>query len=281
MKKIFLIVPIMVFCFNLSLQADLQSGHDETLFREAKILLFDEKWEQAQEKLDILLDEYPDSRFYAQSLFYKGVCLKEVEGREEEAIQVYKTYLDRKDRSPNLSEDAEASIIDLAVRLYRKGKRSALKEVSKRLSHPKRVIKYYAAFELSFIEDKRAAAEAIPVLKEILENETDSHIQDRAKLAILRIDPNALKDFVEDRYQRKARILHIRVYTKGKNEPDFAVNFPFALADLALSVIPEEDKEAMRREGYDIDEILRRLNEFTGEIIRIEAEGKIFEMWID
>lgn len=281
MKKMLMIYPVLVFCLYLAAGAEPQHGADETLFREAKVLLFDEKWDRALEKLDVLLDEYPESRYYAQGLFYKGVCLKEMKGREEEAMRIYKDFLKRDDRSRPLSEEAEASIIDLSVRLYKKGKKSALREVTERLVHSNRAVKYYAAFELSFMEDKTTAARAIPVLKEILRHETDDHIRDRAKLAILRVDPAALRDFVEERYERKARVLHIRVYSKGKAEPDFSVNFPFALADLALSAISEEDREDLRREGYDIDGLIRRLNEFRGEVIRIETKEKIFEIWLE
>ena len=91
---------IMIFAASFLL-AYAQGKPDEKLFQEAKILIFDEKWVEAQEKLEELLDKYPRSRFYSQSLFYKAKCLSEQDHREGEALRAYKEYLQLKKKNEN------------------------------------------------------------------------------------------------------------------------------------------------------------------------------------
>jgi len=280
MKKISINIGIILLASFL-FQAYAQMQPDEKLFQEAKIHIFDKNWENAQEKLDKLLEEYPESRWFSHALFYKGKCLEEQKGKETQALQVYNSFLKLKDRNKSLAEESEVSIIELAFRLYKKGKSSYLGEIEKRLSSPNRVVKYYAAFQLSSVKDKKLARRGIPVLKEIIKNEKDDEIRDRARIAMLRIDPDALKEFEEERYERKARVLKIRIFQKGGKEPSFSVNIPWALADLALSAIPEKEKNKMRKEGYDLDKIIKELNRFKGNIIEIKGEDSIIKIWID
>jgi len=41
------------------------SQSDRELFQEAKIMIFDNEWDNAQEKLEELLEEYPESPLYS------------------------------------------------------------------------------------------------------------------------------------------------------------------------------------------------------------------------
>lgn len=265
----------------LVFQGSVWSQSDENLFREAKILLFDKKWEKAQQALEELLVRYPDSPFFSQALFFKGRCLEEQEGQEREAMEVYERYTLRRDCNASLAEEAEVSIIDLAYRLYERGKKSALDKIETRLYRQNKVVKYYAAVKLSYVKDRKRANKAVPVLREILESEEDEELRDRAKIALLRINPKFLQDFEEQKYERKARVLHLRVQNKWKKEPDVAINIPWALAHLALSSIPEKEKQEMREEGYDLDKIIRELSEYKGRIVEIKTKTSIIKIWID
>lgn len=281
MKKITILNFLILFLASFYLQAYAQTQPDEKLFQEAKILIFDKKWESAQEKLEGLIEKYPESSWFSQALFYRAKCLEEQGGKEVKALAAYKEFTQLKGRSQSLAEESEISIIDLAYKLYRSGKRPYMKEIEKRLSSSNKVIKYYAAFKLSYMKDKKVAAKGIPVLKEIVKKERDDELRDRAKIALLRIDPKALKDFEEERYERSARILKIRIYKKGEKRAKFSINIPWALADLALGAISEKEKALMREKGYDIDRIIKELTEFKGNIIEIEGEETIIKMWID
>ena len=279
MRKVIINIGILLLA-SLLLQAYAQAQPDEKLFQEAKVLIFDKEWKDAQEKLEDLLEKYPDSPWYSQAVFYRAKCLKEQKGKKLEALKAFQDYIKQKDRSKSLAEDSELSIIDLAYELYKDGKRSYLDEIEKRLSSSNRVVRYFAAIKLSQVEEKKVASRAVPVLKEIIKKEKDDELRDRAKIALLRVDPGALKDLEEERPVRKARLLKIRVWKDG--ELTFKVNIPWALADLALGSIEEEEKASLKKEGYDLDTIMKTLAE-AGEIIHIEnkEEGTIIKIWID
>jgi len=272
---------IIFFFFSFLIQAYAQIQPDEKLFQEAKILIFDEKWEKAQEKLKEILEKYHHSRWSSQALFYKAKCLAEQEGKEINALKAFQSYLELKEKNRSLAEESEISIIELAFELYEKGKRSYLKEIEERIASPNKVIRYFAAFKLSYVKDKDIAAKGVLILKEIIAKERDDELRDRAKIALLRVKPAALKDFEEERYERRARMLKIRVYEIGKKKPEFSLNIPWALADLALSAISEKDKAVMRMKGYNLDKIIEELTESKGNIIEIIGEEKIFKIWID
>ncbi len=278
-KKSVLCLGILLAAFFL-LHAYAHAQPDEKLFEEAKILIFDKEWKKAQEKFEQLMDEYPDSPWFSQAMFYRAKCLKEQGGKERDALKAYQEYIKRKDRSEKLTEEAEADIIECAYELYKKGRRSYLSEIEERLTHSNRVVRYVAAIVLSQVEEKRTAAKAVPVLKEIIQKERDNDLRDRAKIALLRIDPDELKALEDEIPERRARLLKIRVWENGKLT--VKINIPWALADLAFSSMSEEEKAELRREGYDLDTITKTLMR-EGGIITIEnpEEGTVIKIWIE
>ena len=253
---------------------------DEELFQEAKIMIFDKEWENAQEKLEELLEDFPDSPLYSQALFYLGRTLENQKGEEKEAISVFKKYILRSDSSEVLTQEAETSIIKLSFVLYEKGRKSYLKEIKTRLYRPNRIVRYYAAIRLSYVKDKREASEAIPVLKEILEEEEDQELEDKAKIALLRIDQDYFQDYEEKRDDRRLMLMKFKVINKKTQAETFSLSIPWALADLALANIPEDAKAELRKEGYDLDRILKEIIE-GGRIIEIETKETIIKIWID
>jgi hypothetical protein len=150
------------------------------------------------------------------------------------------------------------------------------------LSSSNRAVRYYAAIQLSFVEDRRAKQRALPVLKEILKESRDDELRDRAKLAVLRIDPDAYEEYGEQNEDSRVRVMYIRIYKRGADQPVLKLNIPWALADLAFSAISEEDKASLRRKGYDLDRILRQLADMQGEVLEIndESGGVTFRIWI-
>jgi len=272
-------INIILFFLVVSLlqaYAPVQTG--EELFQEAKILIFDKKWEAAQEILDKILEDFRESPSYSQALFYKAKCLEKQRAKEVEALQVYKSYTALKDANKNLVEESEVVVIDLSFRLYEKGKISFLKEIEKRLKSESRVIRYYAAVKLSYVDNKKRAEKALPVLKKILKEENDDELRDRAKLAILRIDPEGLTDFTQERYAPQISVFSIEVIKEGA--VSFSLNIPWSLADLAFSAIPEEEKALMKREGYDLDKIIQELTRFKGNVIEFRNKDTIVRLWV-
>lgn len=272
----FIILFFASFLFTYS-----QIKPDEELFKEAKILIFDKKWEKAQEKLEELLEKYPRSPISSQAVFFRAKCLFEQQFKEVEALKAFKNYLEFEKKNESLAEESEVSIIDLALKLYEKGRKSYLKEIEERISSSNKVIRYYAALQLSFVKEKSAAVKAIPVLRGIVEGEEDSELRDRAKIALLRLDPDSLRDVEERRVEKRAKILKIRIFSEHGGEPEIAINIPWALADLALAAIPERERAAMKKEGYELDRIMEELRKMKGDIIEIKAEGKVIKIWIE
>lgn len=276
------VIYLIFFLFSSSFLMSYSQTHpDEILFQSAKILIFDEKWEQAQEKLEELIENFPGSKLYSQAHFYRAKCLSEQKGREAEALKAYQNFLKLKDKNKSLIEESEISVMQLAYELYERGRKSYLKEIEERIDSPSKVIRYFAAIKLSFVENKRIASKGIPVLKQIIKKEKDAELRDRARIALLRVDPDALKDLADEEYEERMLILKLRVYSRGEKEPEFSLNIPWALADLALSALSEEDKENLRQEGYDLDKIIDRLIKERGEIIRLVTKTKIFKIWIE
>jgi hypothetical protein len=260
--------------------AHARSQSDEELFQVAKIMIFDKEWENAQEKLEELLEEFPDSPLYSQALFYLGRTLQNQKGEEKDAISVFKRYIMRGDSAEVLVQEAETSIIELAFTLYEKGRKSYLKEIKTMLYRPDRIVRYYAAIRLSYLDDKREASKAIPVLKEIMEEEEDRELRDKAKIALLRIDPDYFQEYEEEREERRLMLMKFSVINKRTRAETFSLSIPWALADLALANIPEDAKAELRKEGYDLDRILKEVIE-GGRIIEIATAEAIIKIWIE
>jgi len=260
-----------------------QASTDEKLFQDAKLLIIDKKWEAALDKLRELTESHPQSLYYGQAIFYEGECLSSIKGRESEALQAYKEYIRRPDANPSLVEEAEGSIIDMAYTLYEKGDKAAVRDIEERLTRADKAVRFYAAYKLSMVSDRAVALEAVPVLKQTIETEKEPDLADRARIALLRISPESLKSVDESRTARdENRVLRIRVWRKGQKEPQVSINIPWALADLALSAMSEEDKAAMRAKGYDINRILSDLARSKQKLFRLEADdGTTIEIWIE
>ncbi|MFC2166508.1 tol-pal system YbgF family protein [Acidobacteriota bacterium] len=282
MKKIAMGLMTIFLCVVL-MQASLWAQKDEKLFREAKILIFDEEWEQALEILEQLLEDYPNSELFAQFLLNKATCLKELGDNEVEALQTYKEYLRINGHNRSLTEEAETSIIDLALILFKKGRVFYLREVEDRLLSEINVIRYYAAFELSYIEEKDVAVRAVPILQRILQEEKDERLRDRAKIALLRIDPEIVKDLEEDPHEFNVRVLKFSVHKIGTDEQLFFISIPWSLADLIFSIIPEQSRMSMRKQGVDIDHIIADLTKLKGKVfeIRDDEEGILIKIWLE
>ena len=77
-------------------------------------------------------------------------------------------------------------------------------------------------------------------------------------------------------------MLKIRVWNKGQKEPAFSLNIPWALADLALGAMDEDDRAELRKKGYDLSKIMNELAKSKESIIQIVGEdGSIIEIWIE
>lgn len=270
---------VLLAAAGLAAQAAIPQSAEERAFQEIKLLVLDEKWPDAQNRLDEFIVRYPQSSFYGQAIYYRGRCLEQQGGKERAAVNSYKEYLRLKDGNKNLIEDAEISIMGLAMKLYDEGDKGFVREVEDRISSPNKTVRFYAAVQLSYVKERRIADKSIPVLKQILKEEKNAELRDRAKIALMRVSPQALADLEEPGLVRKPRML--RIYIQGDRDEKIEFSIPWSLADLALAALSEDDKAALRAKGYDIARIMRDLQSARGNIIEITADGKRFKIWID
>ncbi len=269
----------LVLLATLAPAAGQTAKAEERLIQEAKVLLFDGKWDGALGKLEKFLSDYPSSPLAAQALFYKAKVLSNLDGRESEAISAFKTYLGTKDKNSSLMEESEVTLIDLAYKLYGQGNKSYLKEIESRLESPNGGVRIYAAFKLSYLKDKALAAKSVPILKNILREEDDPELRDRAKIALLRVDPAALEGVGEEKSPSRARLLRIEVSEGGRRT--VSIKIPWALADLAMQAIPPKEKQMLRQKGYDLDRIFKELEKTKSSIIEISEENTLIKIFIE
>jgi tetratricopeptide (TPR) repeat protein len=274
MKKMNFFCLLFLVGFNIGV---LHAQGDLDLYDRARLLLFEKKWEQALEIWNRLLDEYPQSKYFPLAQFYKGKCLEEQKFYKK-ALDSYNKYL-KISQNKNLKEEATVAMIDLYFKLYQKGEKKYLNRIVGFLNDKQRTIQYFAAFKLSYAKNKKIASKAVPILKRMISIENDEELKDRAKIALMRINP----DYWHKSSKKKSvetRMLHIQVYNKKLRKVTFSLSIPFILAKLALDAIPETEKKKLKNEGYNIDQVIRALVE-EGEVFKIADEDGVFKIWIE
>ena len=274
MSRRFLIFLMIMFW----MMGGMALAQSETeLFESAKILLFDRQWDQALKVLDQFLKQFPDSSHYPLAMLYKSKCLEEIK-LYSRALNSYMRFLSVS-LNDSLKEEAMIAIIDVHFNLYKMGDKSHADKIIQYLRHEQRTVRYYAAFKMSYIRDKKLAHKAVPVLKRIVVTEQDVELKDRAKIALMRINPEYLRE-VSRSEGPEAKLLHMEVYDKKLGKVTFSMVIPFMFAKLALESIPQREKSTLKKKGYDINIMLKKLME-KGELLKIDDEGTVFKIWID
>ncbi len=251
---------------------------DQNAFEKAKVLIFDKQWADALKELDEVIVKHADSRYYAAALFYRGKCQEEL-GAKKQALESYEKFVKTSGNS-NLAEEAQISIIDLAAALYRAGDKNYLQKMLEPLGQKNKVVSYYAAFKLSYLPDRKIAVQALPVLQSILDKEKDEELRDRAKIAIMRIDPARLRETAGPQISVAGKMLKIRIVDKTDKEGTVSLNIPLALADLALRALDAEEKRKLEKEGYNLNKILDQLTA-KGMKIDIQDEESVIQIWVE
>ncbi len=274
---IFIFLVISCLCLPAGLfSADAES--EKEIFDRARLAQFDRQWDQALKELNRLMELFPNTSYYPQVLFYKGKCY-EAKKMPRKSLENYNRYLELS-QNEGLKEEATRAIIDMNFLLYRESRNTKyLEKIVRLLKSRNEVVQYYAAFKLSYAKDKSIASEAVPVLRKIIKEERDRDLVDRAKICLLRIDPDHLKKLSKPK-SLESRVLKIQVYDKKRKRTSFSFNFPFVFAQLALDSLPEKEKETLRKKGYDVDKIVETLVK-TGEILRIESKDGVIKIWIE
>jgi hypothetical protein len=258
---------------------------DAEKLRAAKEAFFDRNYAESREEWQSVAasGRGPD----AQAALYWVARCSESLGESERALGEYAAYLAARPSDRTLVEEAKTSRVALAVKLAKGGRTQHVGIARDALGDPSSVVRYFAALQVASL-GAGAGKPAIPVLKEILAKEKDQDLVERAKLALLRLDRNALAQVAPEPPRgnakpRTAGWVRVRIYEKGVARPKVAINVPVALADLVFKSLPDDAIADLKREGYDARSFWEALKK-TGpaEILTIEGEnGERIQVWME
>jgi hypothetical protein len=259
---------------------------DVERLRAAKELFFDRQYAEARQAWQSIAASGRGAD--AQAALYWVARCSEGLGENERALGEYAAYLAPRPADRTLVEEAKTSRVALAVKLAKAGKRQHVPVALDALDETSSVVRYFAALQVASLGPE-AGKPAVPVLKEILAREKDEDLVERAKLALLRLDRNALAEASPERPRgttgksRAPGWVRVRIYEKGVARPKVAINVPVALAELVFKSLPDDAIADLRREGYDASTFWEKLKT-TGpaEILTIEGEdGERIQVWIE
>jgi tetratricopeptide (TPR) repeat protein len=260
---------------------------DPEKLRVAKELFFDRKYAEARQAWQAILASASGAG--ADVAAYHVARCSEQLGELERALSEYTAFLERKPADRTLVEEAKTSRVGLAARLYKAGRKQHLGLLQKGLTDPSKTVQYYAAFQLAGLGGE-VAQPALPVLKRILAEEKDADLVDRARLYLLRLDPQALGDATSEAAPpagrpgaREVRWFKLRIYRDRSSEPAVSVNVPMALADLVFDSLPDVARDELRKEGIDAEKFWTRLRKLgPTEIVEIKGEeGELIKIWLE
>ncbi len=259
-------------------------AQDSERLKSAKALVFDRKYVEARSAWQgILASGGPESEAAGYWVARCSENLKE----DARAFKEYGDYLARRPADRALAEEARTSRVGLAARLVKGGNVQPLSVLRDGLADSSRTVRYYAAFQMGGLGGVNARP-AVPVLKKIVAEEKDADLVDRAKILLLRIDPQALANAPPPVRTASAHApgswLKVRVFEKGsKDKTKVSINVPVSLAEIVFKSLPDEVKKELTLKGYDADNFWDRLKGLPKmEILTIEGEdGESVQIWIE
>lgn len=264
---------------------------DPEALRQAKALFFDRQYAEARAAWQGVLDA-SGVKDAPAAPYWIARCSESL-GENERALSEYGRYLATKPADRALSEEAKTSRVSLAVKLAKEGEPRHTRIALDGLGDVSKTVRYFAALQVASLGPEEGKS-AIPVLKEIIEKEKDDDLVERAKLALIRLDRNALpppapvppKPAASGKpvaSGKAASWVHIRIYEKGQSKPNVAINLPVALADLVFKSLPDSAIADLRKEGYDARSFWEALKK-TGpaEILTVEGkDGERIQVWLE
>jgi hypothetical protein len=256
---------------------------DAETLRGAKTLFFDREYDEAREAWRrVHEDGGPESK---AALYWIARCSEKL-GQNERALREYDAYLDSRPSDRTLREEARTSRVALAVKMYKGGRTRHLGLISEALDDPSRTVRYFAALQMASLGPE-VGRPAIPVLQEILKAESDQDLVERAKLALLRLDRDALAQAAPGPGPKgsepSAGWIRVRIWERGATKPQLSLNLPVFLADMVFSSLPDAARDELREEGFDATSFWERLKRSgPADILTVEGDdGTRIQVWIE
>jgi hypothetical protein len=263
---------------------------DAERVRTAKALFFDRKYAEARQAWEAVRASSRGAE--AEGPTYWVARCSENLGEMERALREYGAFLVLRPHDRTLAEEARTSRVGLAARLYKAGNKVHVPILKDALSDASKTVRYYAALQMSGLGGEMGRL-SVPVLQQILAQEKDPDLVDRAKLGLMRADPSALGSPGAPAARTaparrppsggEARVVRIRITEKGATRPKVSINLPLALAEMLFKSLPDDVKEDLRKDGYDAENFWAKLRELgPSEIISIDGdEGERIQIWTE
>jgi hypothetical protein len=258
------------------------AAQDTERLRTAKALVFDRKYVEARGAWQQILSEGGAEATVAA--FWVARCSENLK-EDARAFKEYETFLAGRPEDRALIEEARTSRVGLAARLVKAGNPQPLSVLKEALADPSRTVRYYAAFQVGALGGETARA-AVPALKKIVAEEKDPDLVDRARILLLRVDPQALansKPVVAAGVRGGGAWLKVRIFEKGSQSTKVSINVPVSLAEIVFKSLPEEVKKELSLKGYEAENFWDRLKSLPKmEILTIEGDdGETVQIWIE
>jgi tetratricopeptide (TPR) repeat protein len=256
---------------------------DAETLRNAKTLFFDRQYAEAREAWREVQSS-GRGRDARAALYWIARCSEKL-GESERALEEYRAYLDSHPSDRTFREEAKTSRVALAAKLHKSGQGQYLGVLHDALADSSRTVRYFAALQMASL-GQEVGGPAVPVLQEILRDETDEDLVERAKLALLRLDRSALAGTASPPSRQEGRSagwIRVRIWEKGSRKPQLSLNLPVFLADMVFNSLPDEARDELRQEGFDATSFWERLKRSgPTDILSIEGEdGSRIEVWIE
>jgi hypothetical protein len=264
---------------------------DPERVRTAKTLFFDRKYAEARQAWEAVRAA-ARGRDAEAPAYWVARCSENL-GENERALREYEAFLALPPHDRTLVEEARTSRVGLAARLYKAGNKAHARVLRDALTDPSKTVRYYAALQMSGL-DADMGKLAAPVLRQILDQEKDPDLVDRAKLGLMRADPASLSRPAPAAPPTArtapaavpgaaARVVRIRVTEKGADHPKVSINLPLSLAEMLFKSLPDDVKKDLRRDGYEAENFFSKLRELgPSEIISIEGDdGERIQIWTE
>ena len=256
---------------------------DAERVRAAKALTLDRKYAEARTAWTAILEKARGPA--AEEAAYWIARSSEILGEHERSFKEYGTFLARRPADRSKVEEARTSRIGLATKLYRGGQASYVTVLQEGLTDPSKTVRYYAALQLGGL-GAPTSRDALPVLKQMLANETDPDLLDRVRIVLLKLDPKSLSQPVPSGGRAGGatpRMLRVRVFERGQTKPKVSINVPVALAEILFESLPDDAKADLKKKGYDADNFWPRVKALGAtEVIDIEGDdGDRVKVWLE
>ncbi len=262
---------------------------DQELFNQGKVLMFEQKWDEARQAFQRLIRDFPQSVLLPQAYFHSAYCLR-LQNKPEEALQAYELFLHKYPNEPFFVGEARQTVVELAASLVGEGKTAYRNRLVAALKDPRKDVRYFAAIRCGSLKDRQLNPLIVPVLQEILAKEKQPDLVNPASLALLSIDPAALSPAAPKRELKSqarqqnssVKVFRLMIYEGDeKSSPKVDLTVPVSFAQALIAALDEPTRAELRKKGIDINNIWDGLNRMgTMNILTLRNGRNIVKLWI-